>query len=152
MDFLETFYLLNLLLFSIGTFYVTITNGDQVTLANTSVTIVFITFLVTVFHHLFVYCVKRLNIYRRVTAVVRSILLSIPKKKNSNNEDEPNLETSTVHMHLLREPALDEIAPISSCDYNPPPVVPAPCPVTSTTVSIAPLQKECSETNSGKQE
>ena len=144
--FVETSYLINLLLFSVSTYYASTTNGDQVAVANTSVAIAFITFIGIVMYHTHTYLLKSLNSYMKVISAIKQCLKKLKQKATNtntavaNNDDvaADELETS-MHLSLLREPALDIIAPVSTNDYSPPVVFPASDskpPVSSTTVEI----------------
>ena len=147
--FVETSYLINLLLFSVSTYYASTTNGDQVAVANTSVAIAFITFIGIVMYHAHTYLFKSLNSYMKVISAIQNVqcLSKFKQKKTktntlvANNDEVAAADQDTsMHLSLLREPALDIIAPVSNNDYSPPAVVPASDSikplVSSTTVEI----------------
>ena len=73
-SFVETSYLINLLLFSVSTYYVSTTDRNQVAVANTSVAIAFITFIGIVLYHTHAYFLKSLNIYLKLMSVVKKYL------------------------------------------------------------------------------
>ena len=152
--FLETSYIINLLLFSVSTYYVTNNNGNQVALANTSTSIAFITFLAIAIFHAHTYFLKNVKLYLKLLSGIAKCVKHLKKKTTKSadstsstntvesTEYATNYSVSSLNLHLLREPALDVIAPITKEDYkeySPPPVASAPpCPVipTSTTVGL----------------
>ena len=73
-SFLETSYIINLLLFSVSTNYVSNTNGDQVALANISTSIAFITFLGIVLYHTHTYFLKTIKPYVKLLTAVKNCL------------------------------------------------------------------------------
>ena len=116
--FLETSFLINLLVFSVTTYYISITNGDQLALANTSVSIAFITFTGIILYHTNKYVLKNLRIYSKLAAAVRHHLyppLRVLKCwkgpiKNTGKQIEKEMNPfSSVDAPLLREP--DTAAP-----------------------------------------
>ena len=150
-SFVETSYLINLLLFSVSTYYVNTTNRDQVAVANASIAIAFITFIGIVLYHTHTYFLKSLNIYLKLLSVVKKCL-QVSRKKITRanslviNEDTGENTTninSSLHMSLLREPALDIFSPVSDSDYTPPKTSSASADSrkpTSTTVIINQVQ------------
>ena len=149
-SFIETSYFINLLLFSVSTYYVSTTNRDQVAVANTSVAIAFIMFIGIVLYHTHAYFLKSLSIYLKLMSVVKKCLQLSRKITRANslvlNEDTGENATdinSSLHMSLLREPALDIISPVSDNDYTPPKTSSASADSrkpTSTTVIINQVQ------------
>ena len=124
-SFVETSYLINLLLFSVSTYYVSTTDRDQVAVANTSVAIAFITFIGIVLYHTHAYFLKSLSIYLKLISVVKKCL-QLSKKKitranavATGNNTEENAAADNVSLRSLREPALDVLAPVTEQDYTP---------------------------------
>ena len=122
----ETSYLINLLLFSVSTYYVSITNRNQVDVANTLVAIAFIMFIGIVLYHTHAYFLKSLSIYMKLMSVVKNCLqLSRKKITRANtlatgNNTEENAAADNISLRSLREPALDVLAPVTEQDYTPP--------------------------------
>ena len=141
-DFLETSFFTNLLLLSVSTYYVTVTNRNQVALANTSVSIAFITFLGIVFFHTYKYILKDLKTYPKLAASFKTCLHHLKSKLSGSRanvsvqRDVDEASPSNLQLHLLREPVLDAV-PISAQDYSPPVVPSASQPVTSTVVTFS---------------
>ena len=155
-DFLETAYLLNLLLFVTGTYYIRDTRGDQTVVANTSVFVAFFTFLGTVAYHLHTYCLTGYKTYNKLVAAImasRTILEQMFKKRvtRTSHQSHDTLNTPSQHQHntpcghiqQLREPALDIIAPLLTEDYaRPAPTTIVSRPVTSTIVEVEDIEFE----------
>ena len=141
-DFLETSFFTNLLLLSVSTYYVTVTNRNQVTLANTSVSIAFITFLGIVLFHTYKYILKDLKAYPKLAVSFKTCLHHLKSKLSGSHanvsvqRDVDEASPSNLQLHLLREPVLDAV-PISAQDYSPPVVPSASQPVTSTVVTFS---------------
>ena len=137
--FLETSFIFNLLLFSVTTYYIDNTNGDQVVLASISVLIAFITFACTALYHTYKYLIKDLKAYRKLTnSLLRYLQMCRPKFMLTNRNSTTNdLHAPTQNTCLLREPALDDITPHRDQD-SPPIILPLiHHPVTSTVVDIS---------------
>ena len=140
---LETSFLINLLLFASSSYYVSNTNSDQLGLANTSVSMAFVTFMGIVAYHCHTYFLTSFSVYQKLLLVVKSCRDVCKQKMSTVNTETAVARNDTAHIRLLqREPALDIIAPITAKDYVPPTVpsaskVPVPVkPVSSTTVVI----------------
>ena len=147
---LETSFIFNLLLFSVTTYYVSNTNGNQVAVAYTSSVTVFISFTGIVLHHTYTYLVKNIKAYRNLDTSLKKYVHLLTQKLNIKNRENGSMsnynenETNQLPMQerlLLREPILDDIAPLSAQDYSPPVVpsasaIPRPSPATSTVVCI----------------
>ena len=144
-NFFETLFLMNLLLFSVSTYYVSNTNGDQVALANFSVGIAFAAFSGIVLFHAYKYIFKNLRVYVTVISSLKRCLKSFKAKLIRNASTEVALELnsnpSTLHTHLLREPLLDDVGSLSAQDHAlhavPSAASPSPRPVTCTVVRIS---------------
>ena len=150
-SFSETLFLKNLLFFSVSTYYVSNTNGDQVTLADFSVGIAFVGFLGIVLFHAYKYILKNLSVYATVISSLKTCLQHFKAKltgRNGTTENisnkvalELNLNPSTLHTHLLREPLLDDFGSLSAQDHAlhavPSAASPSPRPVTCTVVRIS---------------
>ena len=147
---LETSYLTNLLLLSVGTLYIRDAGGNQVALGIVSVSIAQITFVGIILYHIHEYFLKDFKIYRKlIKAVKKCCHLSALRRRNLkikiNSPIDLNEENRTklkMPVHELREPALEAIIPISTEDYRElvqPPAVPPSKPArspTTTTVII----------------
>ena len=137
-DSLETLFLTNIVILAIATFYNTIkeTNENQLALANTSMAISFILFLIVLGYHFYKYILKGTRVWARVTlccqrrcAHNRRHLYQFPPLE----DEEPILNQDTPDSNnQLREPALDIIDPVYTDDYRDPP----PPPVISKRLKI----------------
>ena len=138
---LEVSWLINLLLFSVSTYYVNVTNGDQLAVANTSVFIAFITFLGIVLYHTHTYFLKNFEAYSKLVLALKWCFkqLTVRCQTIPNRSNIRETATKSRKQHTSREPALDDIAPLLEEDYTPPaPTVTnfSPRPVTTTVVCV----------------
>ena len=125
-DSLETLFLTNIAILAIATFYNIIreTNENQLALANTSMAISFILFLIILGYHFYKYILKGTRVWARVTqccqrrgAHNRCHLYQFPPLE----DEEPILNQDTPDSNnQLREPALDIIDPVHTDDYRDP--------------------------------
>ena len=133
-DSLETLFLTNVAILAIATLYNIIRdsmNKNQLALANTSMAISFILFLIVFGYHFYKYILKGTRVWARVTqccqrrdAHNRRHLYQFPPLE----DEEPILNQDTLDSNnQLREPALDIIDPVYTDDYRDPP----PSPVIS---------------------
>ena len=132
-DSLETLFLTNIVILAIATLYNIIreTNENQLALANTSMAISFILFLIILGFHFYKYILKGTRVWTRVTqccqrrgAHNRCHLYQFPPLE----DEEPILNQDTPDSNnQLREPALDILDPVHTDDYRDPP----PSPVIS---------------------
>ena len=130
-DSLETLFLTNIAFLAIATFYNIIreTNVNQLALANTSMAISFILFLIILGYHFYKYILKGTRVWARVTqccqrrcAHNRRHMYQLPPLE----DEEPLLNQDTLDSNnQLREPALDIIDPVHTYDYRDPPRSPA---------------------------
>ena len=131
-DSLETLFLTNVAILAIATLYNIIRdsmNKNQLALANTSMAISFILFLIVLGYHFYKYILKGTRVWARVTqccqrrdAHNRRHLYQFPPLE----DEEPILNQDTLDSNnQLREPALDIIDPVYTDDYRypPPPIV-----------------------------
>ena len=81
-DSLETLYLLNLAILSFGTSYVKDTRKDQSALANTSMAISFILFVITLCYHFYQFVLKKNNTWLRIEDILRN-LVAVVKRSNT---------------------------------------------------------------------
>ena len=72
-EYLETLFLLNLGILSIGTLYVVETNRQQETLASVSMSIAFILFVIIISHHFHHFILKKTKIWLKIKEVVNDI-------------------------------------------------------------------------------
>ena len=140
-DLLESSFLINLLLFATSTYYINNTNGDQLGLANTSVSIVFITFIGIIIYHCHTYFFTSFRIYQALLLTIKNCRQTCKQKMGKGNTQTATAQRDTMHIQLLqRDPDLDIIAPITAKDYKPPTVTSTFShevkPVSSTTVVI----------------
>ena len=134
-DALETLFLTNIVVLAIATYHIMIreseTNKNQLALANTSMAISFILFLIILGYHFYKYILKGTRVWARVTqccqrrgAHNRRHMYQFPPLE----DEEPILNQDTPDSNnQLREPALDIIDPVHTDDYRDPP----PSPVIS---------------------
>ena len=128
-DSLETLFLTNIVVLAIATYHIMIreseTNKNQLALANTSMAISFILFLIVLGYHFYKYILKGTRVWARVTqccqrrgAHNRRHLYQFPPLE----DEEPILNQDTPDSNnQLREPALDILDPVHTDDYRDPP-------------------------------
>ena len=148
-DALETLFLTNIVVLAIATYHIMIreseTNKNQLALANTSMAISFILFLIILGYHFYKYILKGTRVWARVTqscqrrdAHNRCHLYQFPPLE----DEEPILNQDTPDSNnQLREPALDILDPVYTGDYRdpqPPPVLHKPPKITYTVISGRP--------------
>ena len=131
-DSLETLFLTNIVVLAIATYHIMIreseTNKNQLALANTSMAISFMLFLIVLGYHFYKYILKGTRVWARVTqccqrrgAHNRCHLHQFPPLE----DEEPILNQDTPDSNnQLREPALDIIDPVYTDDYRDPPPPP----------------------------
>ena len=143
--FLETAYLINHLVFSVSTYYVRISNSDQVALANTSVSIAFILFLWIVLYHTYTSILKKTRLTQKVIPITERFLHLSKRTQNKSEVNEvcskPESSSSRLQMQALREPFLDDTAPLTPLKDSPS-APPPPRPVTTTVVCIEDVIQE----------
>ena len=140
-DLLESSFLINLLLFATSTYYINNTNGDQLVLANTSVSIAFITFIGIIIYHCHTYFLTSFSTYQALLLTIKNCRQTCKQKMGKGNTQTATAQSDTMRMQFLqRDPDLDIIAPITAKDYKPPTVTTTFShevkPVSSTTVVI----------------
>ena len=142
-DLLESSFLVNLLLFATSTYYVSNINTTQVGLANTSVSIAFITFMGIVVYHCHTYFLTSFSIYRTLLLAVKNCQQTCKQRVGRVNTINSTTQRDTRYTRLQqRGHDLDIIAPITAKDYSPPTPVPSisnkvkPAAVTTTTVVV----------------
>ena len=105
-------------------------NENQLVLANTSMAISFILFLIVLGYHFYKYILKGTRVWARVTQCCQ--------RRNGHNrrhlyryqfppleDEEPKLNHDTLDSNnQLREPALDILDPVHTDDYRDPPPPP----------------------------
>ena len=128
-DSLETLFLTNIAILAIATLYnIRETNVNQLALANTSMAISFILFLIILGCHFYKYILTGTRVWARVTqccqrrgAHNRRHLYQFPPLE----DEEPILKQDTPDSNnQLREPALDILDPVHTDDYRDPPPPP----------------------------
>ena len=161
-DSLETIFLTNIDVLTIATFYIREKNEDQMVtyyireinegqlaLANTSMAISFILFLVILGYHFYKNILKGTRVWARVTQCCK-------RKENAHNrrqmyqlapleDEEPIFDEDTFDSNnQLREPAQDILDPVYTEDYRvtpPSPVIHKPPKVTYTVIDTIPRRE-----------
>ena len=145
-DSLETLFLTNIVVLAIATYHIIVTNEDQLALANTSMAISFILFLIILGYHFYKYILKGTQVWARVTKPFQGTkqatnrlqifkLVPVKDKAKPVDQDPPDADNQ------LREPALDILDPVYSEDYRvtpPQPVIHKPPKVTYTVIDAIP--------------
>ena len=145
-DSLETLFLTNIVVLAIATFYIRETNEDQLALANTSMAISFILFLIILGYHFYKYILKGTRVWARVTKPFQGTKqatnrLQIFKLAQVKNKAKPVDQDPPDADNQLREPALDILDPVYTEDYRvtpPPPVIHKPPKITYTVIDAIP--------------
>ena len=143
-DSLETLFLTNIVVLAVATYHIRETNEGQLALANTSMAISFILFLIILGYHFYKYILKGTRVWARVTKPFQGMKqatnrLQIFKlallKANPVDQDPPDADNQ------LREPLLDILDPVHTEDYRvtpPTPDIPKPPKVTCTVIDAIP--------------
>ena len=128
-DSLETLFLTNIVILAVATYHIIVTNEDQLALANTSMAISFILFLIILGYHFYKYILKGMQVWGRVTQLQQQIVQHrdrhrqfdpVPLEDEDNEQDEQMIE--------LQPPYTDDndTDPIDlPHHYDPPVIVPA---------------------------
>ena len=145
-DSLETLFLTNIDILAVATYYTIVTNGNQLALANISMAISFILFLVILGYHFYKYILKGTQVWNKLTqpfqrtkkaANRRQIFKLTPIK---DHKTEPVEQEPPDTNNQLREPALDILEPVYTEDYrvtpSPPPTVNKPPKITYTVIDV----------------
>ena len=127
-DSLETLFLLNIVIMAVATFYIIVTNEDQLALANTSMAISFILFLIILGYHFYEYILKGTRVWARVTQLQQQIVQHRDRHRQFDPvplEDEDNeLDDPVIDM----QPPYTDDNDTDSIDlphrYDPPVIVP----------------------------
>ena len=145
-DSLETLFLTNIVILAIATYHIRETNEGQLALANTSMAISFILFLIILGYHFYKYILKGTRVWARVTQCCQ-------RKEHAPNrrqiyklapleDEEPIFDQDTFDSNnQLREPALDILNPVYTEDYRvtpPQPVIHKPPKITYTVIDAIP--------------
>ena len=145
-DSLETLFLTNIVILAVATYHIRETNEGQLALANTSMAISFILFLIILGYHFYKYILKGTQVWARVTKPFQGTkqatnrlqifkLAPVKNKAKPVDQDPPDADNQ------LREPALDILDPVYTEDYRvtpPPPVIHKPPKVTYTVIDAIP--------------
>ena len=148
-DSLETLFLTNIVILAIATYHIRETNEDQLALANTSMAISFILFLIILGYHFYKYILKGTRVWARVTKPFQGTkqatnrlqifkLAPVKNKAKPVDQDPPDADNQ------LREPLLDILDPVYTEDYRvtpPPPDIPKPPKVTYTVIDAIPKRE-----------
>ena len=148
-DSLETLFLTNIIILAVATDHIRETNEDQLALANTSIAISFILFLIILGYHFYKYILKGTRVWARVTKPFQGTkqatnrlqifkLAPVKDKAKLVDQDPPDADNQ------LREPALDILDPVYSEDYRvtpPSPDIHKPPKVTYTVIDAIPRRE-----------
>ena len=145
-DSLETLFLTNIVILAVATYHIRETNEGQLALANTSMAISFILFLIILGYHFYKYILKGTRVWARVTKPFQRTkqntnrlqifkLAPVKDKAKPVDQDPPDADNQ------LREPALDILDPVYTEDYRvtpPSPVIHKPPKITYTVIDAIP--------------
>ena len=148
-DSLETLFLTNIVILALATYHIRETNEGQLALANTSMAISFILFLIILGYHFYKYILKGTRVWARVTKPFRGTkqntnrlqifkLAPVKNKAKPVDQDPPDADNQ------LREPALDILDPVYTEDYRvtpPTPVIHKPPKVKYTVIDAIPRRE-----------
>ena len=145
-DCLETLFLLNLAVLTIGTFYAKGLKHSHQTLANTSMAVSFTLFMMIICYHSYKYMISNTRMWLKLTVKLSTLKNNIAELRlrqatnqrqamyqviadtpENDNDDLLSEDTSpATRPDQLREPDLDDLAPITTDDYRPAPHPPRP--------------------------
>ena len=145
-DCLETLFLLNLAVLTNGTFYAKGLGYHHQTLANVSMAISFTLFMMIICYHSYKHMISNTSIWLKLTVKLSSLKNNIAELRSrqatnqrqamyqvvantpeNDNDDLLSEDTSpATRADQLREPDLDDLAPITTDDYGPAPHSPRP--------------------------
>ncbi len=141
----ETLFFLNLAILAYGSLYVRLVKGTQYVLANISLAIGFVIFAFILCYHCYKYIVKKTKVLKNQKIKLKKRNLQGQKQDNEREQEEiweqnigihnmytnetvvevdpdcyitPPIVRSAVRPDQLREPALDDLAPITTGDYK----------------------------------
>ena len=128
-DSLETLFLTNIVILTVATIYIGETNENQLALANTSMAISFILFLIILGYHFYMYNLKGTRVWARVTQLRQQIVqhhdthreFDLVSLENEDNE----LNDPVREMQPLYTDGNDTDPIDLPHDYDPPVIVPA---------------------------
>ena len=128
-DALETLFLTNIVIMAVATFYIRETNEGQLVLANTSMAISFILFLIILGYHFYKYILKGTRVWARVTQLLQQIVQyrdrhrefdPVPLEDEDNELDVPVREIQPPYTEDKDTDPMD-----LPHHYDPPVIVPA---------------------------
>ena len=128
-DSLETLFLTNIIILTVATFYIGETNENQVALANTSMAISFILFLIIFGYHFYMYILKGTRVWARVTQLRQQIVQHrdrhrefdpVPLENEDNELNDPVREMQPLYTDDNDTDPID-----LPHHYDPPVIVPA---------------------------
>ncbi|XP_064389191.1 uncharacterized protein LOC135337227 [Halichondria panicea] len=135
--YLETFFLLNLGILSIGTSYVVETHRQQETLINVSMSIAFILFVIIISYHFHHFILKKTKIWLKIKEVTKNLRTGAADKKNQqpNNamamhhlaaiDDDEQLKAEHIDLDMVDPPSYTDGA-VEQADpdrYITPPII-----------------------------
>ena len=151
-DSLETLFLTNIAILAIATLYIITreTNEIQLALANTSMAISFILYLIIIGYLFYKYILKGTRVWARMTQCCQrrehTPNRCHPHDLPSQQDEEPLFNQDTLDRNnQLREPALDILDPVHTDDYRDPPrspVIQKPPKITYTVIDGRPGQRD----------
>ena len=126
-DSLETLFLTNIVILAVATYHAIVTNEDQLALANTSMAISFILFLIILGYHFYMYILKGTRVWARVTQLRQRLVQRHERHREFDPvplEDEDNEQVDPVRE--MEPPYTDDndTDPID-LPHHPPVIVPA---------------------------
>ena len=125
----ETLFLTNIVILTVATFYIGETNENQVALANTSMAISFILFLIIFGYHFYMYILKGTRVWARVTQLRQQIVQHrdrhrvfdlVPLENEDNELNDPVREMQPLYTDDNDTDPID-----LPHHYDPPVIVPA---------------------------
>ena len=145
-DSLETLFLTNIAILSVATFYMRETKKNQLAIANTSMAISLVLFLIILGYHFYEYLLKGTRVWKRVTQYYQRRGRALNRRQMHYfpplEDEEPLVNQDTLdNNNQLREPALDILDPVYTDHYRdplPPPVVHQPPKITYTVIDGRP--------------
>ncbi|XP_064397227.1 uncharacterized protein LOC135344071 [Halichondria panicea] len=86
-DYLESLYLLNVAILAFGTSYVKDTKKDLSALANTSIALSFILFVITFCYHFYQFVLKRSTAWLKIEDILRNFGAGVADRRANNNQN-----------------------------------------------------------------
>ena len=136
-DCLETIFLLNLAILTNGTFYAKGLKYSHQTLANISMAMSVTLFMIIICYHSYKYMISNTRMWLKLTVKLSSLKSNVAelRLRQATNQrqamyqviaNSPEDTPPAIRADQLREPDLDDLAPITTDDYQPAPHPPRP--------------------------